>query len=184
MALSNDLAHLGKLVAAQHGWPAAKAFKSYEMNEADSARLTTCALDILKIFPKLSSEMQNVSGQLSAALCVRLEKLLDAPIQVVAGELTVEGVPVFDQSKPHVWLMVGPYIVDVALFRIAYSAWGPAHLSRHVNLVFGQNKALYVDAWRRTKVVGLSYKPTRVLSAEDIDALMADAFETIRSSQD
>lgn len=195
MPIAKDLAQLGKLVAAQHGWAEAKAFKSYEMTDADRAVLSKCAVDLLKVFP----EAGGTAAMMSAALAVHLESRLTAPVHVVAGTLSVEGVPVFGDRQPfdgaevfgeaspewngHVWVMVGPYVVDLALFRIAYSADGPARLSRHVDLVFGPGKALYVDQWKRTGQQGLRYEPHYVLGTGEVNRLMGAAYHLIQQAR-
>ena len=192
MAAAQNLASLGKLVARHHGWAAAKAFKTYQMGDADRAKLTSSALEILRVFPNIPG----ACALMSAALAVRLEKVLDGPVHVVAGTLTVENVPVFGKrSNPpmdafsegkldrdgHVWLMVGPYVADISIFRTAYSSFGPAALSRHIDLVFGPNQALYVDEWKRTRQRGLGYEPHYVLSEPEVTGLMHGAFEKIRA---
>lgn len=186
MSTVKDLAQLGKLIAAQHGWAAAKAFKSYQMTDADRAALSRRAVDLLKVLPA-----SGTAAMLSAALAVSLEGHLDAPVQIVAGTLTVEGVPVFSSSAPfddagwdgHVWVMAGPYVVDASIFRAAYSGTGPARLSKHVLSAFGPNKGLYVDHWKRTARQGLGYEPQHVLSAQDVNALMAKAYQLIAETQ-
>ncbi len=70
MSAIKDIAQLGKLVAAQHGWPAAKAFKAYEMTDADRDALSRCAIDLLKVFPPIPG----ACALMSAALAVSLER--------------------------------------------------------------------------------------------------------------
>jgi hypothetical protein len=194
MSVIKTITQLGKLIASQHGWAAAKAFKAYEMDEADRAALSRCALDVLAIFPPLP-----VAGAaMSAALAVGLERVVQAPVHVVAGSLAVEDVPVFADAEPfdvsallgpspdwhgHVWVMVGPYVVDISIFRSAYSAQGPAALARHVDLNFGPKKGLYVDHWKRTRQQGLAYEPHYVLSAGEVTQLMGRAFHIIKESR-
>lgn len=192
---SLDLAALGQLVAHHHGWPAAKAFKSYQMDDADRAKLTAAALEVLRVFPK----MPGACALMSAALAVRLEQDLSAPIHLVAGTLSVENEPVFGGGNAipagafasrdldwdgHVWVMIGPYVADVSIFRTAYSAYGPPRLSKHIDLVFGPNKGLYVDQWKRTRQMGLGYEPRYVLSEGEVTALMRGAFQVIQKQQD
>lgn len=195
MATIKDIAQLGKHIAAQHGWPAAKAFKAYEMDEADRAVLSKCAVDLLSVF----SQKPGSSAMMGAALAVALESRMTAPVHVVAGTLCVEGRPVIGDRQPfdgaavfgapirdwsgHTWVMVGPYVVDIAIFRIAYSSHGPAVLSRHVDLAFGPNKGLYVDLWKRTGQQGLSYEPQYVLGAQDVTRLMGEAYHVIREAR-
>lgn len=195
MSAIKDIAQLGKLVAAQHGWPAAKAFKAYEMNDADREALSRCAIDLLKIFPPIPG----ACALMSAALAVGLERQMAAPIYVVAGTLAVDGEPVFGDRQPfdgsqvfsvsnpdwdgHVWVMVGPYVVDISIFRTAYSRQGPAKLAKHIDLAFGPNKGLYVDRWKRTSQLGLNYEPQYVLSADEVTRLMGGAYHVIKHGQ-
>lgn len=189
---SLDLAALGKLIAHHHGWQAAKAFKSYQMDDGSRAKLSTAALEVLKAFPKISG----ACALMSAALAVRLEQDLSAPIYVVAGALSVENEPIFGGAGEipedifansdlnwdgHVWVMIGPYIADLSIFRSAYSNYGPPRLSKHVELVFGPNKGLYVDHWKRTRQMGLGYDPRYVLSDAEVTALMGGAFHAIQA---
>ncbi len=64
-----DLAQLGKQIAAQHGWAAAKAFKAYEMNDSDRAVLSQCALDLLKVFPPMPGACALMSASLVIIAC-------------------------------------------------------------------------------------------------------------------
>lgn len=188
MPNAKDLSRLGQKVAAAHGWPAAKAFKAYVWSEADQARIARCAADLLKVFPTGPGTF----APLCAALAVQLDRSLDAPVHVVAGTLRVGGAPVLDfpagtaeysaleeDQRGHAWIMIGAHIVDPAIFRLAYSADGPAELSRHVLSVFGPDKAVYADQWRRTARLGLTYEPHRVLSAPEVDRLMGAAYQLI-----
>ncbi|MFC4254045.1 hypothetical protein ACFOWT_01340 [Croceibacterium xixiisoli] len=93
MSTSKDVIRLGKLIAARHGWPAAKAFKAYRMTDADRAAITTSALDLLALFP--STINADSGAMLSAAFAVQLERALSAPegvpVQVVSGGLSIAG---------------------------------------------------------------------------------------------
>ncbi|WP_206239215.1 hypothetical protein [Novosphingobium terrae] len=193
--IARDLAQLGKFVALHHGWAAAKAFKSSTLSPADGEAVAKAGFDLQRIFPATPDE----APLISAALAVRLEDALSAPAYVVAGTLAVEGVPVlgnrlaFDPAAAfagetpafngHVWLMVGDIIIDIALFRLAYSAQGPATLSRHVDLAFGPGKALFVDRWKHAARLGLNYEPHYVLSSDEVTRLMGGAFHAIKAAQ-
>jgi len=161
------------------------------MDDAARGKVSAAALDILKVFPAIPG----ACALMSAAFAVRIEETLGGPVQVVAGTLSVNGEPVLGDRTPfrpgalsqedpnwhgHVWVMVGPYIADLSLFRTAYSRWGPAMLARHVDLMFGPNKGLYVDHWGRTRRQGLDYEPSYVLSRDEVNGLMAGAYHKIR----
>jgi len=78
--------------------------------------------------------------------------------------------------------MIGTYVVDISIFRTAYSRQGPARLTKHVDLAFGPNKGLYVDHWKRTRHLGLGYEPQYVLSADEVTSLMGGAYRVIKSA--
>lgn len=195
MSAIKDIAHLGKLVAAQHGWAAAKSFKAYEMTDTDREALSQCAIDLLKIFPAIPG----ACALMSAALAVGLERCMAAPIHVVAGTLVVDGDLVFGDRQPfdgpqvfsksnpdwdgHVWVMIGSYVVDISIFRTAYSRQGPARLAKHIDLTFGPNKGLYVDRWKRPSQLGLSYEPQYVCSGDEVTRLMGGAFHVIQQAK-
>lgn len=195
MSTVKDITRLSKLVASTHGWAAAKAVKSYEMNEADGVVLSKCAVDLLKVFPPARGS----SALMSAALAVALEGRLHAPVHVVAGSLAVEGIVVYGDETPfdaakvlsadqpgwkgHVWVMIGACIVDIALFRMAYADQAPTVLSRHVHQAFGPGKALYVDLWKRTARMGLGYEPHHILSADEVTELMGAAYHVIKQAR-
>ncbi|WCT78855.1 hypothetical protein [Novosphingobium humi] len=178
MTTNQDILQLGKRVAASHGWAAAKAFKAYVMNDADRTAISRCAVDLLAIFPTAP----DASLMMSAALAVSVERAISAPVHVMRGHLAVEGRPVL--GPDYGWLMVGPYVVDIALFRLSYSAGAPALLAKHIDLAFGPNKALYVDHWSMTRRVGLRYLPEHVLTEAEVTALMGDAFRLIKQARD
>ncbi|AXB78668.1 hypothetical protein [Novosphingobium sp. P6W] len=191
---AKDLLQLGKLVASTHGWPAARAFKAYDLSDADRARMAGCAVDLLKVFPKAPG----ASAFLSAAFAVHLERHLSAPVHLVAGTLAVDGERVYEDDRSslaanaftaedprwqgHVWVMVGGYIADISIFRAAYSSDCPPALARHVHSVFGQDKGLYVDQWRRSRRLGLSYEPQYVLGQDEVTNLMGGAYRLIEQA--
>lgn len=176
--MTKDLAQLGRQVAAQHGWPAARAFKAWTLDEVAGAILTRKALEILQIMPATLDR-----AALTCAYAVHLMRGWDAPAQVIAGQLRIEGQDAFGEALPladalgwegarrvsHLWIMMGSQIVDIALFRQAYAAAGQAHLAKFIDLKFGPGKALYVDEWRSARHRGLTYEPAHVLSNDEVD---------------
>lgn len=177
MSETRDLARLRSLVAASQGWPAAKALKAFTASDDDKAVIASKALDLLRIFPGAPA----AAGMMSAAFAVHLERSLTAPILVVAGTLAINGEPAFGAAE-HVWVMIGADVADISLFRAAYAPTAPALLARHVAEVFGPGKGLYYDAWRRTRRLGLDYRPQRVLTEAEVTALMAQAHTAIQNA--
>lgn len=81
---------------------------------------------------------------ITCAYAVHLVRDRDAPVQVIAGQLRIEGQDAFGEALPladalgwegagrvrHLWIMMGSHIVDIALVRQAYGADGQKiHLS-------------------------------------------------------
>ena len=192
MSTVKDLAQLGKLVALQHGWAAAKAFKAHALSDGEREIVSKNALDLLRALPAGPMPV----AQIAAALAVQLEKALSAPVQLVAGTLAVEHVPVLAAPVPtddatlldpafagHAWVMIGETIIDIALFRLAYSAQGPARLARHVDLAFGPGKALFVDGWKHAARLGLGYRPQCVPGTDTVTQLMGGAYRAILAAR-
>lgn len=195
MPYAQDLAQLGSRIAATQDWPAAKAFKAYVASDDDKAIIANKARELLTIFPPVPA----ASAMMSAAFAAHLERGLDAPVQVVAGTLSVEGEPVFGDGQPfdgpaifgaggfdwsgHVWVMVGTNVADISIFRTAYSADCPPRLGRHIVHSFGGGKGLYFDSWRQTRRMGLRYDPHYVLSEAEVTALVGRAHRVIEAAR-
>lgn len=177
MSYDRDVTALNLLIAARSGWPAAKAFKLYAPSEDDKTVIAATARDLLRAFPAEA----RAAPALSAALAVQLERRLDAPIQLVGGTLRVDGVAVFDPAAPHVWVMIGAYIADMTLFRIAYAPDAPPLLAQHVARTFGAGRGMYFDRWRHTRRLGLSYDAEAVLSEAEVTALVEQAHHMIQA---
>jgi hypothetical protein len=187
---AKDLTELGQWVGAQHGWPAAKAFKAWQADDAARAVLTRKALELLAAMPASVDR-----AALTCAYAVHLLTDWDAPVQVIAGRLRIEGRQAFADRLPgvdllqgpkvraaepdHLWIMIGSLVVDVALFREAYAAGGAAGLAQFVHLQFGPGKALYAEDWRQARRRGLSYEPAHVLGAQQVTAMMAGAYRAL-----
>jgi hypothetical protein len=192
MSGTPDLAALGTMIAASQGWPAAKAVKAYCPTDADKATVANLARDLLDIYP----DTIGACAPMSAAFAAGLERVLSAPIQVVAGSLFADGTRVFGGDAPfdgaasfaegdldwdgHVWVMIGAYVADISLFRTAYSRFAHPVLGRHVAATFGHGKGMYFDAWRHTTRLGLRYAPRHVLTRAQVDGLLGHAHATIK----
>ncbi|NKJ43363.1 hypothetical protein [Novosphingobium sp. SG720] len=167
------LARLGRLVAASHSWETARTFKAYVPSEDDKAVMAARAQDVLKVM----AGKDVTAPMLNAAYAVHLARALPAPIVVAEGVLSVAGTPV---AEDHGWVMIGPWLADMALFSRAYAPDAPPRLAAHVLRAFGPNKGLFCEAWRRTPRLGLGYEPRRVLAEADVTALVGEATEVLR----
>jgi hypothetical protein len=174
MSNSKALISLGREIARVHGWPAAKAFKSYRPSDRDRAMIAAKAAEMLKLLTPAAA----AAAEMSAAFVVHLERDLDAPAYMVTGELRLMGEPL-SPPNGHAWLMIGSNVADIALFRMAYSRTAPSNLAQHAYQMFGPDQGLLFAPWSDTRKVGFDYIPHRVLSDEEIDSLLVSARELI-----
>ncbi|MET3472181.1 hypothetical protein ABIC78_002716 [Novosphingobium sp. 1529] len=175
MTASLALTRLSRLIAASHSWETARTFKAWSPSEDDKALMATRAQDVLKVM----AGKDVTAPMLGAAYAVHLARALTAPIMVVEGTLSVAGEVVADD---HGWVMIGPWVADMALFSRAYAPDAPPRLAGHVLRAFGPNKGLFCDAWRRTARLGLGYDPRRVLTEAEVTALVGEATAALRAA--
>ena len=114
------------------------------------------------------------------------------PVYVVAGELYVNDVRVFgsdsqetsirddiNRSNPswdgHFWLVLGPYIVDVSVFRTAYPNSSPPALAQHVKERFGSGRGLLIADQKGLDELGLKYIAHSLLTEEQVTAYFSGA---------
>jgi hypothetical protein len=174
MTASLALTRLSRLIAASHSWETARAFKGYVPGEDDMAVMASRAQDVLKVM----AGKDVTAPMLNAAYAVHLGRALTAPIIVVEGTLSVAGEAV---AQDHGWVMIGPWVADMALFSRAYAPDAPPRLATHVLRAFGPGKGLFCEAWRRTARLGLGYEPRRVLAEAEVTALVGEATAAMRS---
>jgi hypothetical protein len=175
MTASLALTRLSRRIAAAHSWDLARAFKAWSPSEDDKALIATRAQDVLRVMAGKAV----TAPMLNAAYAVHLGRALDAPIVVVEGALSVAGETVADD---HGWVMIGPWVADMALFSRAYAPDAPPRLAAHVLRAFGPNQGLLCEEWRRTPRMGLGYEPRRVLGDAEVTALVGEATAVMRGA--
>jgi hypothetical protein len=126
-------------------------------------------------------------GVMSALYVANWERKSPLPIYMVAGELYVNETRVFghdlmsqtineeiNKSNPswdgHFWVVFGSHIIDVSIFRTAYSDYSPAALATHVKEVFGLGKELLITSYLDLVEKGFKYIPHAVLTYEQVTA--------------
>jgi len=186
---------LDRLIAASHSPEAAKVFKAFAPNDADMTTLQHVGEEVLKNYwPETGA-----CALMSAIYAARLHSVSMAPTYVVAGSLSVCGVRVFGDGRPfngrklfsesktswdgHAWVMFGPYVADVSIFRTAYSTQSPALLARHVRQEFGEGRGLLIVKWSDAPSLGLYYAPEYVLTEEQITGLAKGAAAKTRLAE-
>lgn len=191
MAAKPDMVALARLVANANGWERAKAFKRYALGDADRDAIVGIARDVLDWFP----DMAGACTLMSAVLAARLAPVLAAPPVVAAGTLHAAGTMIFGDGRPfdgatvfstsdpswngHAWVMAGSLVIDISMFRTAYSRYSPPALAHHILDVFGTGRGAYLDQWQATRGLGLDYVPRYVLSDAQVAVLDASAQELV-----
>jgi hypothetical protein len=186
-----SLDHLVGLIASGNGPTVADAFRTFVPNDDARMIISETAKAVLQRFPTIPG----ACALMSATFCACLEQRLQAPIHVVAGMLTVNDEPVFGDGTPmdgnavfghsnldwdgHAWVMVGPYVADISIFRTAYSSKSPLLLERHIYAKFGTGKGFYFRGWESTHKDGLGYHPQYVLSERQVISLLKGAKQVI-----
>jgi hypothetical protein len=95
---------------------------------------------------------------MNAMYAARMQMYLKAPVYVAAGSLYLDDTRIFGDDSDladvfnksnnswdgHCWLVFGRYLVDVSLFRTAYTKGSKARLAEYVKSEFGEGRGLLV----------------------------------------
>jgi hypothetical protein len=180
-ALSSNSAtnNICDLITKSHSSTAADAYRDFLPTEQQRQRLYEVGREVLSNFPNIPG----ACAPMSTLYAARWQQESDTPIYVVAGKLNIEDNPVFgseidaneigsvlSQSNSswdgHCWLVFGPYIVDISIFRTAYSDYSPAILASHVTEKFGKNRGILVAEPSALAEHGFQYIPQYVFTEE------------------
>lgn len=129
-------------------------------------------------------------AMLSSAWATLLRERYNIPAVVVAGDLVLDGVPVFvsSQNLPdgkssglqdfgewngHCWINVGGKIGDISLFRSAYAVSPTHHLAKFVRSNFGCGRGAIFSSVSDLEDSNMHYLPKYVLADEQVKGLWA-----------
>lgn len=182
---------LGDLIAATHGQEAAEVYGRFVPSASDREAVGQVGIEVLSAFPS----MPGACVMMSALLVAMLDGRTQSPAYVVAGRLSVRQTLIFGEKEPidgrarfsasnpswdgHAWVVLGSYIVDVSIFRTAYSAQSNNVLSDFIRAEFGVGKGLMLIRDSDAAQSGLLYVPQYVLSADQLPGLVAGAMSLI-----
>lgn len=178
---------LKSLIAASHGSAAAEAWASFVPSEDQLAAVADAGHELLRNFP----QVPGACVMMSTLCACKLEKRGLPPAYVVAGSLYVigprfvgdtrvfgeagkyDGQLKFSVSHPswdgHAWIVFGDRLVDVSVFRTAYSRFSPPVLASHVKKEFGEGGEMLISPIERTASAGLRYEAEYVLTQDQVD---------------
>ena len=174
--------NLHKLLRSSRSSEETAAYKTFLPTADQLQQLADVGKDVLKCLPPEAG----ACALMSAVYADRL-RISGLPAFVVAGTLGVAGQRVFGNGRPidggifnssnldwdgHAWVMFGPYVADISIFRTAYSPRSPRLLTEHVRSEFGEGRGLYIDRWSDAPASGFHYSPQYVLKDSQIDALV------------
>jgi hypothetical protein len=177
-----------ELIAKSYSVETATAYKACQPTEAQLDELAEIGRDVLAHFPSVAG----ACAPMTAVYAVRWEMEPRPPIYVVAGELYANRVRVFgsdslsktinadiNQSNPawdgHYWLVFGPYVADISIFRTAYSNYSPPALAKHVKERCGTGRGLLIANELALDELGFKYIPHAVLTADQVTAHFGSA---------
>lgn len=176
-----------RLIAASRSWEKAREMARRRLDEEDIAELSALAIDYLANFPFLSGACVPMSAGFSALLTEHS----NIPAVVAAGSLAVgkatfyapndvDALPrVFDETRldfdGHAWVLAGDHIVDLSIFRTAYSCRGPAGLREAIAIRFGEGQGVFLSRSRSMRRDGMTYQALYVLTEEQEKAIAKGA---------
>jgi len=174
---------LEKLITNTHSSEKAEAYKAFAPTADELRAFKKIGREALEIIAPIAG----ACAMMSAAYVARVEHVLKLPAYVVAGSLKIrdtyvfgdgrafDGVKAFSESNSswdgHAWVMLGPYVADISIFRTAYSENAHPLLAAHVRREFGDNAGLMVVRWSDAPLSGLYYAPQYVLSDQQVTNL-------------
>jgi hypothetical protein len=167
---------LSRLIAATRSWDAARDVVRHPLAGDERDELAALAIEYLSIFPVLTGVCVVMSAGFSAWLKVRTS----IPALVVVGSLTIGSTTYFHPHEPetlgrvfdetrtdfdgHAWVLAGDHIVDLSIFRTAYSGLGPVGLQAAVMTRFGEGQGVFISRPRTMRAEGFVYDAYYVLS--------------------
>jgi hypothetical protein len=174
---------VGRLISETYSIDEARRFALFRPDDDQLAQIAHIGSTVMQdCYPPIPAPC----AIMSALYAERLAKLGLGPVHVVAGALDVLGVRIFGTSDPtraamlsasnfswdgHAWIMLGPYVADVSLFRTARSDRSHPVLREHVTREFGSKSGLLIVRESDAQLSGLEYFPEHVLSNEQREAL-------------
>jgi hypothetical protein len=178
---------LEKLIASSHSLEEAEAYSKFVPSDAEMTMLEETGIEVLK---NISPEA-GACALMSAVYANLLKKRKLHPVYMVAGSLAVGRQYVFGTGHPlngdqlstsnmdwdgHAWIMFGPYIADISIFRTAYSKRSPRLLASHIRKTFGEGRGLMIVRWSDAPKSDLRYSPHHVLTDDQIMGLVSGAY--------
>lgn len=172
-----------QLIARSRTWSLAREIAAYRLSDSEYELVSQLAIEFLTAFPILPGACVMMSAGFATLVTQRSE----IPAVVVAGGLAVGGTEYFSSRPPrelrsvfdssrldwdgHAWALVGNHVVDLSIFRTAYSGLGPPGLEEAIITRFGPGKGAFLSELRRTGAEAMRYRAGYVLTAEQQAAI-------------
>jgi hypothetical protein len=191
---------LETLIGESFGADAARAWAKFSPSSKTIVEISEAGQQLLMDFPT----MPGACTMMSALYAWQLEKLKVGPTYVVAGSLylcgpdyvgdklvfgepgKVDGQAKFSSSDlswdGHAWIVCGDRLVDVSVFRTAYSRFSPPALAAHIRKKIGEERDLMICKIGDAAIhYGLRYEAQYALMHDQVDAVARRAIDRARS---
>ncbi|MTT52008.1 hypothetical protein F1529_05845 [Alcanivorax sp. VBW004] len=170
---------LRKLIARDRGLQVLHDYSSYEM--ADPQNFMSSAKELLETVPPRFGDCV----MMSSLWAILLRDKYSIPAITIAGDLKIQGKPVFKCKKNvpspkqgqrvsnhnwqgHCWVGVNGYIGDLSVFRTAYSIVGPSLLKDYIISNFGRGRGGFLSPIDELPS-GMKFVPKYVLTPKQED---------------
>ena len=180
---------LRRMIVNANGEEYAK--RHYRYSDLDLKLIESEISDLLMFVPKLHGACVGMSTMLA----VRLNDAHNIPAVVVAGNLQVDGIPIFETDDlipilngystwdGHCWVEIAGYICDVSLLRSAYSIEGrPSVLRSFATKTFGIKKGGFACKYDHLKSMGMSYDAKSVLPDSQFTPILSGMMHIINEA--
>lgn len=97
------------------------------------------------------------SHALSNLLAAALREHTDIPVEVVAGNVAINGERIFNNGAPHSWVEVPGLILDVSILNIAFEGTVSEHVQHFVQRKFRTPNTTIIATPTQMKQLGFLY---------------------------
>jgi len=181
-----------KIITESYGSYEAQKIMNFQPNEKALNFVIEASKDILSFFP-------NIPGScvmMSALLTAHVRENTDYPIHMIVGSFYIDNHHIFGKSSTsnqtknffthtnldwdgHAWVIFGTYLIDLSIFRTAYSDKSPKILNEKILSKFGKNRGLIIAPITSMNDNQLTYEPHYAVKDKEITGLVRGAFKLI-----
>lgn len=172
------------LIRQSYSIEEARRWRDYRLSAEARETMSEAARDILYLFEPGPGRCT----MMTATYVWRLRDMLKAPIFMAVGDLhaggqrvygtgqAIDGSALFSENNMswdgHAWLVLGPWVADVSIFRTAFSPQSPPALADHFRRNFKGSEGLLAAGPQGLTEMGVAYVPRYILTDDEIARLI------------